>query len=93
MKEEPAQPDSSKTEFSKSSFNGYKSCPKPVVPKSQTSTQIPAVTDTNASGFIDKLFGGGNSVAKFAKETKSLELGLFARKPTISKNVEKFSVL
>jgi hypothetical protein len=89
VKEEPAQP-GSKTEFSKAvSMATGNPVQKPTVPKSQTSAQIPAVTDTNASGFIDKLFGGGNSVAKFAKETKSLELGLFARKPTISKNVEK----
>ena len=90
IKEEPSAPAGSKTEFSKAvSMATGAPVPKPIISKSQTSAQIPAMTDTNASGFMDKLFGGGNSVAKFAKETKSLELGLFARKPTISKNVEK----
>ena len=90
IKEEPSAPAGSKTEFSKAvSMATGAPVPKPIISKSQTSAQIPAMTDTNASGFMDKLFGGGNSVAKFAKETRSLELGLFARKPTISKNVEK----
>ncbi|MBP7280921.1 MAG: hypothetical protein KBA66_05060 [Leptospiraceae bacterium] len=88
IKEEPAQTES-KIETSKSSsMAGNIGNPKPMVPKNQTSAQIPAVTD-NSGGFMDKLFGGGNNIAKFAKETKTLELGLFARKPTISKNVEK----
>lgn len=39
-------------------------------------------------GFFGKLFGG-SELAKFAKETGAIELGLLGRKPTISPNVEK----
>jgi hypothetical protein len=89
IKEEPTQQET-KTEQSKPVSMAFGNQPqKPVVSKTQTSAQVPVVTDTNSGGFIDKLFGGGNNIAKFAKETRSLELGLFARKPTISKNVEK----
>jgi hypothetical protein len=54
----------------------------------QTTASMPAL---EKSGFIDKIFGGGNSssISKFAKESRALELGLFARRPTITKNVEK----
>jgi hypothetical protein len=43
----------------------------------------------NSGGFIERLFGGNNELSKFAKETKSIDLGLLGRKPTISPNVEK----
>lgn len=53
----------------------------------QTTTNMPVVE--TKGGFIDKLFGGTGSISKFAKESKALDLGLFARRPTITKNVEK----
>jgi len=87
-KDEPVQSES-KTESMKALPSSGNPTAKPLVPKSQTSAQIPAVHDNASGGFMDKLFGGGNSIAKFAKETKALDLGLFALKPTISKNVEK----
>ncbi len=89
IKEELPQTES-KPESSKptSMAAGVGTPTKPMVPKNQTSAQIPTVTDSSG-GFMDKLFGSGNNIAKFAKETRTLELGLFARKPTISKNVEK----
>ncbi len=40
-------------------------------------------------GFFERIFGGGSDIAKFAKETKAIELGLLGRRPTISPNVEK----
>jgi len=91
-KDEPVQSES-KTESMKALPSSGNPTAKPLVPKSQTSAQIPAVHDNASGGFMDKLFGGGNSIAKFAKETKALDLGLFALKPTISKNVEKILLL
>lgn len=89
IKEEPNQ-SGQKTESMKA-VGGAGSIPMPKQPisKTQTSAQIPAVNENASGGFMDKLFGGGNTIAKFAKETKALDLGLFALKPTISKNVEK----
>lgn len=44
-------------------------------------------------GLLAGLFGGGNnansSIAKFAKETGTIDIGLFGRNPSISNNVEK----
>lgn len=48
--------------------------------------------DSGGVGFLAGLFGGGgatNSIAKFAKETGAIEIGLFGRNPTISNSVEK----
>ncbi len=63
---------------------------KPVVnfKSGQTTAQMPVV---EKGGLIDKIFGGSssNSISKFAKESRALEVGLFARRPTITKNVEK----
>ncbi len=54
----------------------------------QTTAHIPAL-DKSSGGFIDKLFGGSASLSKFAKDSRALDLGLFGRKPTITKSVEK----
>lgn len=44
-----------------------------------------------SGGLLSGLFGGagGNSIAKFAKETGAIEMGLFGRNPTVSGSVEK----
>ncbi|MCX7999685.1 MAG: hypothetical protein N3A69_12165, partial [Leptospiraceae bacterium] len=43
----------------------------------------------SGGGFLEKLFGGGGDISKFAKESKALEVGLLGRKISISPNVEK----
>ncbi|MCB1158484.1 MAG: hypothetical protein KDK45_13355, partial [Leptospiraceae bacterium] len=40
-------------------------------------------------GFLEMLFGGASVINRFAKESKALDIGLFGRKVTISRNVEK----
>lgn len=45
--------------------------------------------DKTTVGILDILLGSAANISKFAKESRSLDLGLFGRKPTISKNVEK----
>lgn len=62
----------------------------PVNSPQQTQVKQQAVKpQDNQAGLMDRLFGGANPISKFSKETGALDLGLFGRKPTISKNVEK----
>jgi len=52
----------------------------------------PKEKEKQSGGLLSRIFGGGgggNDIAKFAKETKAIELGLLGRKPTISPNVER----
>jgi hypothetical protein len=49
----------------------------------------PIPANTGGGGLLGMLFGGNAQITKFAKESKSLDLGLFGRKPTISKAVER----
>lgn len=52
-----------------------------------------AIEQRQGGGLLAGLFGGGNnansSIGKFAKETGTIDIGLFGRNPTISNNVEK----
>ncbi|MDX1960511.1 MAG: hypothetical protein SFU98_18215 [Leptospiraceae bacterium] len=52
----------------------------------QTTARMPAVKN---EGFIDRLFGGGNPMSKFAKESRAIEIGLLGRKPTITPYVSR----
>lgn len=52
-----------------------------------------AIEQRQGGGLLAGLFGGGNnansSIGKFAKETGTIDIGLFGRNPAISNNVEK----
>ncbi|NBU96774.1 MAG: hypothetical protein EBS19_00950 [Spirochaetia bacterium] len=54
-------------------------------PKPQPLQPLPK----NDGGLIDRIFGAGGQIGKFAKESKAIDLGLLGRKPTVSPNVEK----
>lgn len=56
--------------------------------KSKKKKEVQQVA-TPGGGFLSTLFGLNNNITKFAKETGTIELGLFGRNPTISSNVEK----
>ena len=61
--------------------------PKPTVKKEPPK---PAATPQKSEGgLFDRILGAGGQIGKFAKESKSLDLGLLGRKPTVSPNVEK----
>ncbi|XDD47547.1 hypothetical protein AB3N60_05525 [Leptospira sp. WS39.C2] len=52
-----------------------------------------ATEQKQGGGLLAGLFGGGNnansSIGKFAKDTGTIDIGLFGRNPTISNNVER----
>ena len=61
--------------------------PKPTVKKEPPKPV--AAPQKSEGGLFDRILGAGGQIGKFAKESKSLDLGLLGRKPTVSPNVEK----
>lgn len=58
---------------------------KPVRPPAKDNKK----TDDGTGGIFNLLFGTNNAIAKFAKDSHALEMGLFGRKPFISNSVER----
>ena len=63
--------------------------PSSEIAKAAIQSEAQKQPQKNDASLIDRIFGGSNLIAKFAKESKSLDLGLLGRKPTLSVNVEK----
>ncbi len=61
----------------------------PIIKKDTPKPQPLQPLPKNEGGLIDRIFGAGGQIGKFAKESKSIDLGLLGRKPTVSPNVEK----
>ena len=72
------EPDSNQRQANKT-----KSAIDPQKKKKETSTT------SGGGGFLSALFGVNPNIAKFAKESDAIDIGLFGRNPTISNSVEK----
>ncbi|MEM7180524.1 MAG: hypothetical protein AAF518_06405, partial [Spirochaetota bacterium] len=63
---------------------------KPKVPATTSGKRpVKVKEESSGGGFFNILFGTNNAISKFAKDSRSLEMGLFGRKPVISKSVER----
>lgn len=64
--------------------------PKPKAPpQKQAAPKASSPKPDQDGGLLDRIFGAGGQIGKFAKESKAIDLGLLGRKPTVSPNVER----
>ena len=91
--EKPSKPEKKESSTpSKSSSVSISESDSKSTPKKETtkaSTPSPTQAKQADGGLLDRIFGAGGQIGKFAKESKSIDLGLLGRKPTVSVNVER----